>query len=372
MWNWEHEDWPNFAYDKAALEQQEAQFLLHSGELLGAFRHVNPDEQDELRIELISDEAINTAAIEGEILDRASLQASLRGQFGLETEARRIDPQERGMAELMRALYTGFDDALTDQTLFHWHKMVMAGTRGIDVVGGYRRHEDAMQIVSDIYGEPKVHFEAPPSHQVASQMQDFIAWFNATAPNGRTPIPPVTRSGLVHLYFESIHPFEDGNGRIGRALSEKALAQGLGQPTLIALARTIGQNRKRYYEALEVASRTMEVTGWLTYFAETVLEAQQESLRLVSFTIAKARFYERFGDRLNERQAKVIGRMFREGPDGFKGGLSAENYLSITKTSRPTATRDLAELVKIGALTKTGERRYTRYRLNVEADERHG
>ena len=365
MWSWEHEDWPNFAYDKAALEQQEAQFLLHSGELLGAFRHVNPDEQDELRIELISDEAINTAAIEGEILDRASLQASLRGQFGLETEARRIDPQERGMAELMRSLYTGFDDPLTDQTLFHWHKMLMAGARGIDVVGGYRRHEDAMQIVSDIYGAPKVHFEAPPSHQIASQMKGFIEWFNITAPNGQAPMPPVTRSGLAHLYFESIHPFEDGNGRIGRALSEKALAQGLGQPTLIALARSIGQNRKRYYGALEVASRTMEVTPWLTYFAKTVLEAQQESMRLVSFTIAKARFYERFGDQLNERQAKVIARMFREGPDGFKGGLSAENYLSITKTSRPTATRDLAELVKIGALTKVGERRYTRYSLNL-------
>lgn len=365
MWNWEHEDWPNFAYDSTALEQQEARFLLHSGELLGAFRHVDRQEQDNLRIELISDEAVNTAAIEGEILDRASLQASLRGQFGLETEARRIPPQERGMAELMTALYTTFAEPLSDQMLFHWHEMVMAGTRGIDVIGAYRRHDDAMQIVSDVYGEPRVHFEAPPSTRVADDMKAFITWCNATAPDGETPLPPLTRSGLAHLYFESIHPFEDGNGRIGRALSEKALAQGLGQPTLIALARIIEQGRKRYCDALEAASRTMEVTGWLKYFAETVLTAQQESLRLVSFTIAKARLYERFGDRFNQRQAKVIARMFREGPDGFKGGLSAQNYLSITKTSRPTATRDLAELVALGTFTRTGKRRYTRYHLNL-------
>jgi Fic family protein len=162
-----------------------------------------------------------------------------------------------------------------------------------------------------------------------------------------------------------IHPFEDGNGRIGRALAEKSLAQSLGQPSLIALAHTIERRRKDYYAALERNSRDNEITDWLAYFARTVLEAQENTIKRVDFYVAKAKFHERLRGKLNERQGKVVARMFREGIDVFKGGLSAENYISIAKTSRATATRDLQHLVEQGALRRTGELRHTRYFLNL-------
>ena len=178
-------------------------------------------------------------------------------------------------------------------------------------------------------------------------------------------MPALTRAGIAHLHFVSIHPFEDGNGRIARALAEKSMAQTLGQPTLIALAYTIERGRKAYYAALERNNQESNITDWLTYFAETVLDAQRNTMRRVDFYIAKAKLYERLRGKLNLRQDKLIARMFREGIDGFKGGLSAENYISITQASRATATRDLQDLVAMEALTKTGELRHTRYHLNI-------
>jgi Fic family protein len=221
-----------------------------------------------------------------------------------------------------------------------------------------------MQIVSGAVGRQKVHFEAPPSDRVKPGMASFIDWFNDSAPEKAGALPALTRAGIAHLYFESIHPFEDGNGRIGRALSEKVLAQNLGQPSLIALAYTIERKRKTYYGMLEASNKDNEITDWLVWFAGTVLEAQRTTMKRVEFYIAKARFYDRFRGKLNERQEKVIARMFREGIDGFKGGLSAENYISITGSPRATTTRDLQDLVAKGALTRTGERRHTRYWLD--------
>jgi Fic family protein len=197
------------------------------------------------------------------------------------------------------------------------------------------------------------------------EMDAFVSWFNETSPDGGHALPALTRAGIAHLYFVSIHPFEDGNGRIGRALAEKSLAQNLGQPTLIALAYTIERARKAYYAALHRNSRNIEITDWLVWFAQTVLEAQRNTIRRVDFYIAKAKLYEKVRGQLNERQEKVLARMFREGIDGFKGGLSAENYITIAKTSRATATRDLQDLVARGALTKTGELRHTRYHLKL-------
>lgn len=367
-WNWEQEDWPNFRYDAQVLQAQERQFLLRAGELAGAFRHVDGDSRTSLQIELLSEEALQTAAIEGESLDRASVQSSLRGHFGLQVPPSPVRPQERGMAELMIALHTEFAEPLSHGMLWRWHEMVLAGTVGVEAVGAYRCHSDQchpdpMQIVSSRFGDPRVHFEAPPSGRVPAEMDRFVQWFNETAPGGATPLSAVTRSAIAHLYFESIHPFEDGNGRIGRAIADKALAQGVGQPTLIALARTLESGRAQYYQALESASRDTEISGWLRYFGDAVLRAQRTSIELVEFAIAKFRFYQRHAERLNPRQQKVIARMFREGPKGFEGGLSAKNYLAIAKTSRATATRDLAGLVEMGALSRTGERRHARYAL---------
>lgn len=360
-WNWERPDWPSFIHDSKVLQPLEEKFLRQSGEFIGIQRHIGADDQDTLRIELISDEAVKTSAIENEILDRDSVQSSLRHQFGLGPASSRVKAAERGIAEMMADLYRNFARPLDDATMFAWHRMLLSadGT----VVGGYRRHAEPMQIVSGPDYRRKVHFEAPPSSRLRAEMRRFNSWFNATTPGGKHPLPALTRAGIVHLYFESIHPFEDGNGRIGRALVEKALAQSLGRPSLIALAWTIERKRKDYYAALERNNREPEITDRLSYFAGTILDAQRNTIRRMDFFVAKAKFYERFRGRLNARQDKVVARLFKEGIDDFKGGLSAENYISITGTSRATATRDLQDLVEKGALTRTGELRHTRYFL---------
>lgn len=364
-WNWEQPGWPEFIYDSAALEPRERQFLLHSGEFIGAFKHVGPDDRDMLKIELIGDEALKTSEIEGTALNRDSVQSSLRQQFGLGTDGRWIPPAEHGIAEMMVDLYRNFGNPLTHQTMFAWHGMLLGSERRINVIGAYRAHLDPMRVVSGSVHNPKIHFEAPPVAKIMDAMDAFVSWFNNTAPNGPHPLPALMRAGIAHLYFVSIHPFEDGNGRIGRALAEKSLAQNLGQPSLIALAYTIERARKAYYAALERNNKDMEITDWLVYFAETILEAQRNTIKRVDFCIAKAKLSEKLRGKLNARQEKVLARMFREGLDGFKGGLSAKNYIGIAKTSRATATRDLQDLVDKSALTKTGELRHTRYHLHL-------
>ncbi len=365
MWNWQQPDWPNFTYNSAALEPLEKQFLLLSGQFLGAYKHIGVDEKETLKIELISDEAVKTSQIEGEILNRDSVQSSLRQQFGLGTERPGVKPQERGISKMMVDLYRGFAEPLTDKTIFDWHAMLLGGDRSIQVLGSFRTHPEPMQVVSGPDYKRIVHFEGPPSARVPDEMQRFIAWFNNTAPGAKNPLPGLTRAGIAHLYFVCIHPFEDGNGRIGRALAEKSLAQNLGQPSLIALAYTIERKRKDYYAALERNNKRNEITDWLMYFAGTVLEAQNNTIARVDFYVAKAKLCERLRGKLNKRQSKAIARMFQEGIDGFKGGLSAENYISITQASRATATRDLQDLVEKGALIRTGQRRHTRYRLKL-------
>ena len=368
-WNWQIKDWPDFRYDASTIAPFEESFLLSSGEILGAVHHISPSERDQLRIDLLSDEAMKTSAIEGEMLDRLSVQSSLRRQLGLEPDSYPAKPREQGIAEMMVDVYSTYADPLTQETLFRWHEMLLSHDGRLETIGAYRQHEDAMQIVSGRHDRPTVHFEAPPSDHVPDEMERYVDWFNGTAPDAANALPALTRAGLCHLYFESIHPFEDGNGRLGRALAEKSLAQNIGQPSLIALAFTIERDRKAYYDQLERHQKTLDVTPWLEWFAETVLTAQRVTLERVGFFIAKAHFYDRHRAQLNDRQTKAIERMFREGPDGFEGGLSAENYLSITGTSRATATRDLQELVDMGALSRTGERRYTRYWLNLPGTE---
>lgn len=241
--------------------------------------------------------------------------------------------------------------------------MLTNGRRDLRQIGHYRSHDEPMQIVSGELYEPTVHFEAPPSSSVQHEMDQFVDWFNRSESGRPYALPALIRSGVAHLYFESIHPFEDGNGRIGRAISEKALSQSLSRPTLIAIAYIIEKKRKAYYAALQSNSRDLCIEKWLHYFCEMVIAAQNRTQSMIDFLIKKSVFYQTFADQLNPRQEKAIARIFREGVDGFKGGLSAENYISITGAARATATRDLQKLIEIGAFTKTGERKYTRYYL---------
>ncbi len=365
-WNWQQDDWPRFRFDKSTIEEREAKFLLHGGLLLGALLHIGDNDKSALTVDLISNEALKTSEIEGEYLNRESVQSSVRRNLGLDTDARRIPPAEQGIADMVMDLYRSFAESLTHETMFRWHGMLTAGRRDLKNIGAYRTHDEPMQIISGPIGNPKIHFEAPPSAAVEREMEGFVHWFNNTAPHGNTSLPALTRAGIAHLYFATIHPFEDGNGRIARALAEKALSQALGQPTLIALSQTIQKNKNSYYEALNQSSRDNEITAWLGYFADTVLQAQDTTQYMIDFLIQKTKLYDRIKSQLNERQEKALARIFHEGMDGFKGGLSAENYISITGAARATATRDLQDLVNKGGLNRTGALKSTRYHLNIE------
>jgi Fic family protein len=364
-WNWQKDGWPEFRYDSTALEAMESEFLISSGVLLGVCKHLDKDQFDTLRVELVSEEALKTSEIEGEFLNRDSLQSSIRRQFGLQSDLRRIPPAEEGIAEMMVTVYQTWNEALSDETLFTWHSMLTMGRRDLVDMGCYRRTAEAMQVVSGALDRRTVHFEAPPSHCVPREMGLFNDWFNRTTPGGPSALPALTRAGIAHLYFVSIHPFEDGNGRIGRAIAEKSLSQSVGRSSLIALAHMIEARRKDYYAALESNNQLQEITEWLTWFGRTVLDAQDYTVKCIEFLIQKARFYDRLAGQLNERQEKVLARMFQEGLDGFEGGLSADNYLRIVRTSASTATRDLQALVAKGALVRTGELKSTRYHLNL-------
>lgn len=373
-WNWQQSDWPEFTWDAARLRQAEERFLIGSGEFSGILKHLTAEDRVRLTADAISTEALTTSEIEGEILDRASVLSSIRKQLGLSADRRAAKPAEQGIAELMVDLFRSFAAPLSIKMLFAWHRMLMSGRWGL-VIGKFRADDEPMQVVSGPHYAPKVHFEAPPSTQVPEEMERFVRWFNRTAPDGDSPLPALTRAGIAHLYFESIHPFEDGNGRLGRAISEKALSQCRGQPGLTALAATILIRRKDYYAQLEAANKTNELTAWLAWFAGIALEAQQRTAARLEFAINQTRFLDSLRGQLNDRQLKVLPRMLREGPEGFKGGLSAGNYGTITGASPATVTRDL---VAKKALRRTGELRYARYFLpialrtvpQIEIDER--
>lgn len=360
-WNWQLPDWPNFTYDPATIEPLERRFLFAQGKLAGAWACFPAPEQEGLLIDILGEEALRTSEIEGEILDRDSVLASLRRQFGLETDGRKLPPAEQGIAALMADLYRTYDENLSEAALHRWHEAICQGRRDLKAVGAYRRGAEPMQVVSGAVYAPKVHFEAPPFDRVHAEMKVFIDWFNGSA-----ALPPLARAGLAHLHFVSIHPYEDGNGRMARALAVKALAQGANQPSLLTLASSIEQARKFYYAELVQANSRMDVTNWLVWFAERSLHSAAHSEEQMRFVVLKTRFYDRYADRLNARQAKVIARMFREGVSGFKGGLSAENYVRISGASRATATRDLHELVSLGALSRTGVLKGARYHLVLE------
>lgn len=364
-WNWQQADWPRFSWNPTLFAKAEERFTLGAGIFLGTAKHLHRDDHNQLAVIAMSEEALTTSAIEGEILDRASVQSSIRQQLGIADDLRRARPGERGIAELMVDLYRRFAEPLDEQTLLRWHTMVTSGRTDLRDVGRYRTSKEPMQVVSGRLDKPVVHFEAPPSSRVEREMKRFIAWFNRTAPRGPQPLAALVRAGAAHVYFESIHPFEDGNGRIGRAICEKVLAQSIGRPTLTALAATILAKRRAYYDALQAANKRCEITDWLAWFAATALEAQERTTAHVEFLIEKTKLLDRLRVSLNERQKKALLRMLSEGPRGFEGGMSAGKYVSIVRTSAATATRDLADLVEHDVLRRTGERKHSRYHLTI-------
>lgn len=365
VWNWQLKDWPNFKWDKNRIQKLESDFLHRAGILFGSLKHLDEVERSLLTIDIITGEAVKTSEIEGEILNRESVQSSIRKNFGLESSTTKVSAAEKGISEMMTNLYQTYSKPISHSMLFKWHKMLMRGRMDLNDLGRYRTHKEAMQILSGSVHNAKINFEAPPSTHMKKEMDAFIKWFKDSRKKGESQLPAIVHSGIAHLYFVSIHPFEDGNGRIGRAVAEKSLSMYLGQPTLIALAQMIEKKRNDYYQALERCNNSLDLTDWLIYYGNTLIDAIQFSMDLIEFIIEKSKFFKKFPDTFNSRQEKVILRLFKAGPEGFLGGLSAENYISITRSSRATATRDLQDLVLRGALIKTGKLKGTRYYLKL-------
>ncbi|WP_276165312.1 Fic family protein [Zobellia alginiliquefaciens] len=364
-WNWQTKEWPHFTFKKEAIEALERNFLQKNGVALGAFKHIKQEEKDQLLIQILSDEALKTSEIEGEFLNIASIQESIKKNLGLESTKRKLPPAEFGVSEMMVDLYKTYNQPLSHKQMFQWHNMLTSGRRDLVDTGRYRTHEDPMQIVSGRLDRPTVHFEAPPSKVIRSEMDEFVIWFNTVHTIDNKSISPLAKAGIAHFYFVTIHPFEDGNGRIGRAIAEKSISQSIQRPALISLSQMIEAKKKEYYGTLEKHNRKCELTDWLVYFGQTILDAQENTLKVIDFLIQKAHYFDRFSNQMNKRQLKVIRRVFEEGHTGFKGGLSADNYTRIAGTSASTATRDLKHLIDIGALYKTGALKGTRYYLQL-------
>ncbi|MDQ7002497.1 MAG: DUF4172 domain-containing protein [Ghiorsea sp.] len=366
-WNWQQKNWPDFIYSGKALDEFERVFLVESSKLMGATAIINEEEGRKFTIDLMSEEALKSSKIEGEILDRDSVSSSLLRQLGFAPQYsdHRANDKEKGIAALMVSNYEAFDQPLSHEMMFNWQSNIIVGSWRIQDIGKYRTSEEPMQVVSGYEGHYNVHFEAPPASHVQKEMDTFIAWYNDSSPQGAHPMSPLVRASIAHIYFVSIHPFEDGNGRIGRALSEKVLAQSIGRPALVALSHAIEKNRKEYYKQLEQNNKELTIDLWMSYFSKTILEAVHHAQKLVRFTVNKTRFFDQMQQQTNERQAKVLSRMVAAGMDGFVGGMSVKKYMQMTGAIERTAIRDIQALEKLGAFTKTGKGRGVRYWLSL-------
>ena len=360
--NWQQSDWPNFRYDPTDVAADLVRFADQAGQVAGLLKALPDGDRTEALVQIMIAEAMKTSEIEGQYLSRPDVMSSVRHRLGLaDLPAPTTDQASTGAGELMVAVRQTWDAPLDEDTLFAWHRTLLSADSRV-LKGAWRTHAEPMQVVSGAVGKARLHFEAPPSAQVPAEMTRFIDWFNLSR---SAAISPPVHAAIVHLYFESIHPFEDGNGRIGRALAEKALSQSLGRPATLSLSGTIEANRRAYYDALEKAQRSNEVTPWLRYFVPTVLAAQHRAETLVTFVLNQARFFDRHRAKLNDRQLRTVRRMLDAGPDGFEGGMNARKYVSFNRVSKATATRDLQTLVEHGAFRPIGAGRSARYELNL-------
>ncbi|ACT96578.1 Fic family protein [Dyadobacter fermentans] len=363
---WQHSEWPEFRYNLADMDDILFVFAEETGHISGILKGTTNALQVETLINTLVAEAIKTSEIEGEFLSREDVVSSIRNNLGMAGKPEPVkDRKAQGAAELIVTARNSYAAPLTEAMLFDWHQTLLKDSKTIDT-GAWRKGMAPMQVVSGSIGKEKVHFEAPPSERVPAEMAQFIEWFNATAPGGsREMTKAPVRSAIAHLYFETIHPFEDGNGRIGRVIAEKALSQTLGRPVMLSLSRTIEAERKKYYHSLETAQKNIYITAWIAYFVQTIIDAQIQTRIMLDFTLKKTRFFDQFKSLLNERETKVIQKMLETGPDGFEGGMTAKKYMSIAKTSKATATRDLQHLAEIQCLAPSGGGRSTSYQLRI-------
>ena len=388
---WQHPAWPQLTFDATVLALALDQARLEQGRLLGLLSAIGLEQANAVQRDLWVQEALATAAIEGEQLNLESLRSSVAHRLSL-ADAPGLDRSVEGLVQVMGDALSNHTATLNLDRLCRWQSALFpGGTSGIAriAVGRVRDHTDAMQIVSGVLGREVVHYEAPPSAQVTAEMTRLLAWFESTRPAADvSAVNGIARAALVHLWFESIHPFEDGNGRLGRALADMALAQdihaqdALANPALVrvyGMAHQMLNYRAAYYGALNYAQRlggivpeasVIDATPWVLWFVQTFTRACIASQAVVRDAADKAQFRLRAAQcQTNERQRKVLERLLEAGHvgsgGGFLGGMSSDKYAKITNTSKATATRDLADLLANGLMRVGGVGKATRYAVDV-------
>lgn len=363
---WQLENFPDFSYSTEKLLPGIQNFALELGETNGILQGFSEETKRDVFTELLLSEALKTSEIEGEYFSREEVISSLKLNLGYKDFHKTTkNKKANAIAVLMIEVQKSYNKTLDENLLLDWHKILMEYEESINH-GQFRKGKEPMQVVSGSFGNFTVHYEAPPAKDLPVLIPEFIGWYKSfTEPNLGKVGEAMLLAAIAHLYFETLHPFEDGNGRIGRALAEKALAEKLEIPIFVGLSKAIEKDKSRYYNELKKAQRNLQITDWVHYFFDILNAALINSKNIVTFTLKKVRFFDSFQDQLNERQLKAINKMMEQGQEGFKGGMTAKKYISITKTSKATATRDLQQLAEMNAFTKVGAGRSVSYELNM-------
>ncbi len=360
---WELADWPQWRYDLAALAQPLAEVSRVQGRLIGRLVDIGLELRDETQLAALSEDVLKTSEIEGEVLDPAAVRSSIARRLGVESAAvAPVDRQVEGVVDMVLDATSLCHDPLTAERLYGWHAALFpTGRSGMlrIKVGGWRDDADGpMQVVSGPIHRRKVHYEAPPAQRLGSEMSRFLEWAEAG-----TVGPALLKAGLAHLWFVTIHPFDDGNGRIGRAIGDLFIARAEQSPQrFYSLSAQIRRERHTYYDILQTTQiGTMDVTAWLGWFLGTLHRAIDHAHSGLDIVLAKSRFWQRWaGTPLNARQAKVVNRLL----DGFEGRMTSSRWASMTRCSPDTALRDITELLDRGMLQKLpGGGRRTGYAL---------
>ena len=360
-WIWQDKNFPNFTYDKVALDRLYYKF----GQLAMVEQFISNDDATSLQLDRLLNEALSTSAIEGEILQRSSVRSSINKilKLGLEDDYSYTRESDALIEVLLDAKIN--KASLNEKRLFAWHTALFpngsSGLRNI-TTGAYRDDNEPMQIVSGAWNKEQIHFVAPPSKDVAKMMKIFLDWLN-----NNDELNPIYKAAIAHLYFVLIHPFEDGNGRIARSITDYVLAKAsLTNATFYSISTTIYQKRKEYYKVLDKVciATNQDITLWMKWFIELLEESIDATLKEIEAVKIKATFWNRHREtKLNERQKKVILKMLEYLPEEFEGGMKVKKYTSITKTTPLTASRDLADLVQKGVMQSYGKGRGVFYKI---------
>ncbi|WP_375739439.1 Fic family protein [Pseudomonas boanensis] len=370
FWIWEQADWPQFTWQAEPLASLLRACAQAQGRLLGMLGAVGRDTEVQSCLDALLQNIVTSSAIEGEQLNVGSVRSSLARRLGLSEEGRTTMRSE-GLAELLLDATSAHHEPLTLERLFNWHRWLFPSDDGLlarPLRIGTLRGEEPMQVVSGRIDRPTVHFEAPPRAGLEEQLDDFLAWFERSRNDAN--LDPLLRAGIAHFWFVTLHPFDDGNGRLTRALTDLALAQGEQQAIrFYAMSASILDDRGGYYHILETSQKgTLDITAWLQWFLTTLLKSLEQALARIDRVLAKARFWQAHRSQmLSAEQIKVLNRLLDGGSNGFEGGISATQYQAVAKVSKATATRHLGDLVDKGYLIRLpGGGRSTRYQVNID------